>query len=100
MTDLTDLTDLYEIDEGDLKESIRKTFDKISEACRKKLKIFITDGEPSYKSIARDLGGKVIHLVQLHNYDQRGELIISKYEKLINMFIVEKFLMFIIFIAY
>ena len=70
------------VDEGDLKESILKAFEKIPEACRKKLKILITDGEPSYKSIAKNFGSKVIHVVQLHNKDQRGEIIINKFKKL------------------
>jgi len=68
--------------EGNLKESILEVFYKIPEACRNKLKILITDGEPSYKSIAKEFGNKAIHLAQLHNRDQRGEVIVSKYEKL------------------
>ena len=70
------------VDEGNLKESILAVFEKIPEACRKKFKILITDGEASYKSIVKIFGSKVIHVVQLHNKDQRGEIIISKYEKL------------------
>ena len=70
------------VEEGKLKESILKAFEKIPDACRKKLKILITDGEPSYKSIAKKFGSKVIHVVQLHNKDLRGEIIISKYVKL------------------
>ncbi|MFX1260417.1 MAG: hypothetical protein ACFFAN_21415 [Promethearchaeota archaeon] len=70
------------VDEGDLKESILQAFEKIPEACKKKLKILITDGEPSYKSIAKKIGNKVIHVAQLHNKDQRGEIIISKFKKL------------------
>jgi len=70
------------VDEGDLKESILKAFDKIPAACRKKLKILITDGEPSYKAIAKKFRSKVIHVAQLHNKDQRGEVIISKFKKL------------------
>ena len=69
-------------DEGDLKKSILEAFHKIPEACREKLKILITDGEPSYKSIAKIFGSKVIHVAQLHSEKQRGEVIISKYEKL------------------
>ena len=70
------------VGEGDLKDLILKAFGKIPEACRKKLKILITDGEPSYKTIARDFGRNMIHIVQLHNHDQRGEIIVSKYERL------------------
>ena len=69
-------------DEGDLKKSILVAFHKIPEACREKLKILITDGEPSYKSIAKIFGSKVIHVAQFHSKKQRGEVIISKYEKL------------------
>ena len=68
--------------EGDLKESILEVFHKIPKTCRNKLKILVTDGEPSYKSIAKEFGSKVIHLAQLHNREQRGEIIVSKYEKL------------------
>ncbi len=68
--------------EGDLKTSILEAFHKIPEACRERLKVLITDGEPSYKSIAKIFGSKVIHVAQLHTQKQRGEVIISKYEKL------------------
>ena len=70
------------VEKGELKESILKAFNKIPEACRNKLKVLITDGENSYKSIAKIFGNKVIHVVQLHNEKQRGEIIISKYVKL------------------
>ena len=70
------------VDEEDLKDSILKAFEKIPEACRKKLKILVTDGEPSYKNFARDFGRNIIHVAQLHNHDQRGEIIVSKYGKL------------------
>jgi hypothetical protein len=68
--------------EGDLRTSIVESFHKIPEACRERLKVLITDGEPSYKSIAKIFGSKVIHVAQLHTQKQRGEVIISKYEKL------------------
>ena len=68
--------------EGELKDSILEAFHKIPEACRKKLKTLITDGEPSYKSIAKIFGNKVIHVVQFHTEKQRGEITISKYVKL------------------
>ena len=69
-------------EEGDLKKSIFEVFNKIPETCVKKLRILITDGEPSYKSIPMEFSGKIIHLVQLHKHEKRGEVIISKYEKL------------------
>jgi len=70
------------VGEEDLKESILKTFEKIPEACRNKLKVLITDGEPSYKEIVRKYGRNIVHIAQLHNHDQRGDIIVSKYEKL------------------
>ena len=70
------------VNEGELKDSILETFHKIPKKCKDKLKILITDGEPSYKSIAKLFSGKVIHVVQFHNENQRGEIIISKYVKL------------------
>lgn len=70
------------VEEGELKESILRTFHKIPEACRKKLRILITDGEPSYKAIAKIFGSRVIHVAQLHNKDQCGEIIISRFKKL------------------
>ena len=68
-------------DEGDLKKSILEAFHKIPEVCRENLKVLITDGEPSYKAIAKIFGSKVIHVAQLHSQKQRGEVIISKYKK-------------------
>lgn len=70
------------VSEGELKDSILEAFHKIPEACRDKLKVLITDGEPSYKSIAKIFGSKVIHVVQFHTEKQRGEVVISKYVKL------------------
>jgi len=70
------------VKKGKLKESILKAFHKIPEACRKKLKILITDGEPSYKAIAKIFGSKVIHVVQLHDKSQLGDVIINKFKKL------------------
>lgn len=69
-------------EEGELLKSILKTFHKIPESCRNKLKILITDGEPSYKSIAKIFGSKIIHVVQFHGEKQRGQIIVSKYMKL------------------
>ncbi len=42
-------------EEGDLKKSIFEVFNKIPEICVKKLRILITDGEPSYKSVPGNL---------------------------------------------
>ena len=67
---------------GALKKSILEVFNKIPNAVKKKLKILITDGEPSYESIAKEFGGHMIHLVQFHAHEKRGEIIINKYEKL------------------
>ncbi len=67
---------------GALKKSILDTFNKIPEGNKKKLKILITDGEPSYDSIAKVFGGRIIHLVQFHAHEKRGEIVVNKYKKL------------------
>ena len=67
---------------GALKKSILEVFNKIPNAVKKKFKILITDGEPSYESIAKEFGGHMIHLVQFHAHEKRGEIVINKYEKL------------------
>ncbi len=70
------------VNKGELKDSILDAFHKIPKECRDKLKILITDGEPSYKSIVKIFGNKVLHVVQFHTEKQRGEIIISKFVKL------------------
>jgi len=67
---------------GTLKKSILEAFNKIPKECKKKLKILITDGEPSYESIAKELGGGTIHLIQVHSHEKQGEIVVSKHEKL------------------
>lgn len=69
------------VQQGELKKSILDTYNKIPEECCKKLKILMSDGEPSYKSIAKQHGGKAIHLIQYHNKKQLGQISIEKYEK-------------------
>lgn len=69
------------VQQGQLKKSILDTYNKIPEECTKKLKILMSDGEPSYKSIAIQHGGKAIHFVQYHNKKQLGQISIEKYEK-------------------
>ncbi len=66
---------------GKLNQSIQDAFGKIPTECSKKLKILMSDGEPSYKSIVQLYGGKVIHLIQYHNRRQLGQVSIEKYEK-------------------
>lgn len=66
---------------GNLGQSILNVFENIPEICRKKLRLLISDGEPSYKSIPQRYGGKIIHLIQYHNNRQLGQVSIEKYEK-------------------
>ena len=68
--------------EGELKQSIMETFNKIPKACRDKLRILITDGEASYKSIAKLFGGKVIHVAQFHKGELLGTILVSKFVKI------------------
>jgi hypothetical protein len=65
-----------------LKKSIEDAFYKIPLETRKKLKLLITDGEPSYESIPKIFGGGIIHLVQFHAHNKRGEITVNSYKKL------------------
>jgi len=65
-----------------LKKSIVEAFYKISPETRKKLKYLITDGEPSYESIPKIFGGGIIHLVQFHAHNKRGEITVNSFKKL------------------
>ncbi|MHA1146630.1 MAG: hypothetical protein ACTSR8_00110 [Promethearchaeota archaeon] len=51
------------VNEGELRDSILEVFHKIPKVCRDRLKALITDGESSYKSMAKIFGSKVIHVV-------------------------------------
>ena len=65
-----------------LKKSIEDAFYKIPPETRKKLKYLITDGEPSYESIPKLFGGGIVHLVQFHAHNKRGEITVNYFKKL------------------
>ena len=48
---------------------------------RQRLRVLVTDGEPSYKTIARLINGRIVHIQQFHNKNQSGQVYKSKYEK-------------------
>ena len=50
-------------------------------SCEKMFKLPVNRGIP-YDSIVKILGGSIIHLIQCHAHSKRGEITISKYEKL------------------
>ena len=51
-----------------LKHSILSAFDMIPKQCRDKLRVLVTDGEPSYKSIALHHSFRIIHV---RNFTQK-----------------------------
>lgn len=67
--------------EGDLANDIQKVFHQIPASTRAKLKLLITDGEPSYGTLALQAGGRVVHVQQLHSKYQLGQVTINKYVK-------------------
>lgn len=60
---------------------IQNVFNGICESARKGLRVFITDGEPAYKKLAKSIGN-IIHVQQLHGHKKLGILLINKYERL------------------
>lgn len=65
---------------GDLLSSIQEVFGKIPIQTLKKMKILITDGEPSYNTIARDAKNRVIHVQQFHGKGKLGQIVLNRYE--------------------
>lgn len=66
---------------GDLQSSITGIFDSLPEQTQKRLRILVSDGEPSYTTQARLANGRVIHVQQIHAKDRLGEVFLNKYEK-------------------
>jgi hypothetical protein len=67
--------------EGDLANGIQEVFRQIPASTRAKLKVLITDGEPSYGTLALQSGGRVVHVQQLHLKRLLGQVKINKYVK-------------------
>jgi hypothetical protein len=66
--------------EGDLLTSIQEAFGKIPASIMKKMKILITDGEPSYNTIAKDAKNGVIHVQQFHGKKKLGQIVLNRYK--------------------
>ena len=64
-----------------LKKSINSAFKKIPVACREKLRVLVTDGEPSYKTVAQNCNHRVIHVQQYHSRAKLGQITINKYQQ-------------------
>jgi len=63
----------------DLKKPITVAFNKISEKNRKRLRILVTDGEPTYCGIALGSNRRVIHVQQYHKRSLLGQVTFNKY---------------------
>ncbi len=68
--------------QDDMFRYISDAFYSIGEDTRSELKVFISDGEPSYKRLMKGLSGDIIHVQQFHDPDKRGTVLINKYEHL------------------
>lgn len=64
-----------------LQPSILGVFNSIPKSCRDRLRVLVTDGEPAYKSILLQTGGKVMLIQQLHAKPLLGSVIFNKYVK-------------------
>lgn len=67
--------------EGALADSIQNVFRQIPEEERQKLRVLVTDGEPSYATVTRQTNTRIIHVQQLHAKHLLGTVIINKYQK-------------------
>ena len=61
--------------------SIIKTFMKIPEDCRKKVRIIVSDGEPSYKTLTMLNDHRIILVQQYHSHKKLGQITVHKYQK-------------------
>ncbi len=64
-----------------LQQSILSAFNSIPKCHRNNLRVLVTDGEPSYKSIVLNNSYRIIHVQQFHSKPQLGQITINKYEK-------------------
>jgi len=67
--------------EGHLAESVQKVYHQIPASTRAKLRVLITDGEPSYGIITLQAGGRVVHVQQFHAKPLLGQVNVNKYAK-------------------
>lgn len=61
--------------------SILKTFLKIPEECRKKVRIIVSDGEPSYQILTLLNDHRITLVQQYHSHKKLGQITIHKYQK-------------------
>lgn len=68
-------------EKGNLEQSILKTFNKIPNEYRNKMRILISDGEPSYQTLTMLNRHKVVLVQQYHSAKKLGQITIHKYQK-------------------
>ena len=64
-----------------LQKAINNAFQKIPKLCKDKLKVLVSDGEPSYSTIAFHCSRKTIHVQQYHGKPKLGQITINKYQQ-------------------
>lgn len=64
-----------------LQPAILKAYQKIPLKCRNRIRVLISDGEPSYKSIALNHSYRILHVQQYHSRAKLGQITINKYQK-------------------
>ena len=68
-------------EEQHLEESIIKTFFKIPEDTREKLRVLVTDGEHSYRTLTSLVSHKVVLVQQYHGHKKLGLITLHKYQQ-------------------
>ncbi len=69
------------VEPKELEKSIKRIFSTIPQNSRKKLRVLISDGEPSYKSIPFLTSLRSIVVQQYHKPSKLGQISIHKYQK-------------------
>jgi len=69
------------VESNEQQASILRTFLKIPDDCRKKVRIIVSDGEPSYQTLTRLNNHRIILVQQYHGHKKLGQITIHKYQK-------------------
>lgn len=69
------------VEENQQQISIINTFNKIPEKCRKKIRIMVSDGEPSYRTLTMLNNHRIILVQQYHGKKKLGQITLHKYQK-------------------
>lgn len=70
------------VEKRNLEQYVKDAYYGIDESARRRLKVFVSDGEKAYKKLIMSTGMNVIHVQQIHDPRELGTVFVNKYERL------------------